>query len=65
MTVIDRILNVVGSQKTLAIELKITPQAVNEWVSSKRDIPPRHVLKIENLTGISRSEIRPDIFGSA
>lgn len=28
-------------------------------------IPPRHVLKFEELTGVSRHVMRPDVFGEA
>ncbi len=28
-------------------------------------VPAEHVLKIENITGVSRHEIRPDVFGDA
>lgn len=38
----------------------ITPQAVWKW----KRIPAEHVLAIEALTGISRSKLRPDVFGA-
>jgi DNA-binding transcriptional regulator YdaS (Cro superfamily) len=37
----------------------LSRQAVDQWSV----IPPRHVLKIESLTGISRHVLRPDIYG--
>lgn len=40
---------------------KITPQAVSLW----RLVPPERVLMVEEITGISRHELRPDIFGPA
>ena len=39
----------------------LTPQAVSQWKS----VPPARVLDIETLTGISRHDLRPDIFGPA
>jgi len=43
----------------LARLLGITPQSVADW----NDIPPERCLKIESLTGVSRYELRPDIYG--
>lgn len=39
----------------------ITPQAVSQW----RRVPPNRVLDVERVTGVSRHELRPDIFGPA
>ncbi len=32
------------------------------YVGQSNDVPAQYVLKIEKLTGISRYEIRPDVF---
>lgn len=40
---------------------RITSQAVSQW----KTIPPEKVLKVEKITGISRHDLRPDIFGAA
>lgn len=39
----------------------ITSQAVSQW----RQVPPERVLAVEGLTGISRHDLRPDIFGAS
>lgn len=39
----------------------VTSQAVSQW----KKIPAERVLDIERLTGISRHELRPDVFGEA
>lgn len=39
----------------------MTPQAVSQW----KKIPAERVLDVERITGISRHELRPDVFGSA
>ena len=44
--------------RELALALGITPQALSQW----KRVPVEHVLKIEALTGVSRSELRPDIY---
>jgi DNA-binding transcriptional regulator YdaS (Cro superfamily) len=38
----------------------LTRQAVAQWDR----VPPKRVLQIEALTGISRHELRPDVFGA-
>lgn len=50
-----------GRRTELAVALGITPGAVSQWSS----VPPERVLEIERLTGISRHQLRPDIFGEA
>ncbi|KAF1016212.1 MAG: hypothetical protein GAK31_01701 [Stenotrophomonas maltophilia] len=52
-------------QAGIARLLGVTPQAVNQWVSGNRPVPPRHVLAIEGATGVSRHLLRPDVFGPA
>ena len=37
----------------------LTRQAVEQWVQ----VPPKHVLRVEELTGVSRHRLRPDIYG--
>lgn len=39
----------------------LTSQAVSQW----RKVPAERVLDVERVTGISRHELRPDIFGPA
>jgi len=50
-------------QAGLARLLGVSPQAVNQWVNGNRPVPSRHVLAIERATGVSRHELRPDVFG--
>jgi DNA-binding transcriptional regulator YdaS (Cro superfamily) len=37
----------------------ITRQAIEQW----KRVPPRHVLALEAMSGVSRHELRPDIYG--
>lgn len=39
----------------------LTSQAVSQW----KKIPAERVLDVERITGISRHELRPDVFGDA
>lgn len=38
----------------------ITPQAVSQW----RRIPAERTIEVEKITGLSRHDLRPDIFGA-
>lgn len=48
-----------GSLTEVARLLGITRQAIGQWES----VPPKHVLGLERLSGVSRYAIRPDIYG--
>lgn len=45
----------------LAQELGITHGAISQW----SQVPSERVLDVERITGISRHELRPDVFGPA
>lgn len=53
-----------GSQTALAKALGCTPQNV-QWMCSTGSVPAKHVLKIEAATGISRHQLRPDLYPEA
>lgn len=48
----------VGGIQSLAKQLQIKSQSFYRW----RKIPAERVLEIERLTGISRHELRPDLY---
>jgi len=48
-----------GGASVVAKACELTRQAVCKWES----IPPKHVLTVERLSGVSRHELRPDIYG--
>lgn len=45
----------------LAKQLGITHGAISQW----QNVPPERVLDVERLTGISRHDLRPDVYGPA
>lgn len=47
-----------GGGSRLARALGLTRQAVYQWDS----IPPDHVLRVEEITGVPRSRLRPDLY---
>lgn len=53
-----RAIEAVGGQKTLAEKLSIKSQAISQWDR----VPVGRVLTIEELSGIPRTELRPDIY---
>lgn len=51
----------IGGIVALAKALGITKGAVSQW----ERVPAEHVLSVEHLTGVSRHDLRPDVFGPA
>lgn len=49
----------------LASACDVTPSAVRHWVSGQRQVPPTRCAVVESVTGISRQQLRPDVFGNA
>lgn len=58
---ICRAVRVAGGQSALARILHVTPQAVQKMCARGR-VPAERVLEIEKATGVSRHELRPDIY---
>lgn len=59
---LERAIERVGSQRSLARLLNISQQSVSGWVKRGSPLPPKHVLAVETATGISRHDLRPDIY---
>jgi DNA-binding transcriptional regulator YdaS (Cro superfamily) len=51
-----------GSQQAVADICGVTQTAVWKWLQAKKPLPAEHVLAVEAATGISRHELRPDIY---
>jgi DNA-binding transcriptional regulator YdaS (Cro superfamily) len=60
-TPLKAVFDAAGGQSALAKELGIKPQAVQQW----KKVPPKYVLRVEGLTGYSRYDLRPDVYGEA
>lgn len=60
-TPIVRAINAAGSQTALANRLGISQASVAEWKARNR-IPAARVLAVEALTGVSRHQLRPDLY---
>jgi DNA-binding transcriptional regulator YdaS (Cro superfamily) len=55
---VDRI----GGQNATARLLKVAQPSVWRWLTEEKPLPAQHVLLVEAATGISRYDLRPDIF---
>jgi DNA-binding transcriptional regulator YdaS (Cro superfamily) len=59
---LDRAIEVAGSQSALARVLGVSQNAVSRWARRLTALPPEHVLAVEAATGVSKHELRPDIY---
>lgn len=51
------------TQCELADMLEVKQSTVSEWFSGKKNVSPKMAKKIEQMFGIARESIRPDVFG--
>lgn len=61
MSSIEQAVEAAGGSQALAEKLGIKRQAVEKWIKHER-VPAERVLAIEVATGISRYELRPDLY---
>lgn len=47
-----------GGQAKFARLIGVTAQAVSQW----DEVPPLRVLAVERVSGVSRQELRPDLY---
>jgi DNA-binding transcriptional regulator YdaS (Cro superfamily) len=55
---LKRAVRTAGGQAEFARLIGITAQAVSQWV----EVPPLRVLEVERISGVSRHELRPDLY---
>ena len=61
MNAIERAVKAAGGRRALAQAFGLRTQAIEKWVRFNR-VPAERVLTIEELTGVSRHELRPDLY---
>lgn len=61
MSPIQRAAQLAGGQSALARKLGCTSQAISKMCSTGR-VPAERVIPIEAATGVSRHELRPDLY---
>jgi len=55
---LHRAIEAAGGLAKIAAALDVTVQAVSQW----NEVPPLRVLEVERISGVSRSELRPDLY---
>lgn len=61
---LERAIKAAGGQKPLADLIGTTQSHIWYWLNkSKNGVPSERALAVEQATGISRHDLRPDIFG--
>ena len=63
-TPIEAAIKAAGTQQALADKLGIKSASISEWKARGR-VPAERVAAIEAATGVSRHDLRPDVFGPA
>lgn len=51
-----------GGQNAMARNLGVSQASIWRWINENMQSPAEYVLRIEELTGVSRHELRPDIY---
>lgn len=59
---LSKAVKLAGGQAATGRLLGVSQAAVWKWISLKRDLPAEHVLKLEAFTGVSRHDLRPDLY---
>lgn len=56
--IVEKAVEKAGGGATLARKLGLKRQAVYQW----KLVPSKHVLKVEEISGIPRHKLRPDLY---
>ena len=60
---LSKAIEIAGRQAALEAKIGVSQAHVSYWAcKSKKGVPSEHVMAIEAATGISRHELRPDIY---
>lgn len=54
--------DLIGSQAAMARLLRVKQPSVWAWLARGKELPPEHVLAVEAATGVSKHDLRPDIY---
>ncbi|WP_242183276.1 YdaS family helix-turn-helix protein [Sphingomonas sp. CARO-RG-8B-R24-01] len=61
-TPLTRALSAIGGQAALSRAVGVSQPSVWHWVHRSRRVPAEFVLAVETATGVSRHELRPDLY---
>lgn len=59
---LERAIEQAGGQAALAKLLGVRQSHVSNWKNRNARVPAERVLQIERVTGVSRHELRPDLY---
>lgn len=59
---LSRAVEIAGGQTALAAKIGVKQAHVWNWLNKTKGVPPQYVLPIERETGVSRHDLRPDIY---
>lgn len=51
-----------GSQEALADLLGVSQPTISNWVTRSKQLPAEYVLRVEARYGVSRCDLRPDLY---
>jgi len=65
MAPIEKAVELAGGQASLARQINVSASFVSQLVNKQRQIPPTLCAPIERAVGggVTREELRPDVFG--
>lgn len=62
---LQKAINIAGSQSALARAIGVTQAHIWNWLNRNKKVPASQVIKIEKAVGVSRHDLRPDIYPPA
>lgn len=62
MSPLSRAVSIAGGQLALAKKIGTSQPRVWNWLNRDARVPAEFVLPIEHATGVSRHELRPDLY---
>lgn len=57
-----RAVSVAGSQVRFGKLIGVGQPSISKWLANDVSLPAEHVLKVEAETGVSRHDLRPDLY---
>ena len=64
-TYLEKAISVAGGQVALGKAIGVSQQRISWWLTKSGRVPAEFCVPIERATGVSRHDLRPDIFGPA
>lgn len=55
-------IDALGSQAAMSRLCGVSQPSVFKWIKRSKPLPAEHVLKVEAATGVSKHDLRPDIY---